>query len=139
MSKEAGKSTPLNYEAFLDAVFEVDLDTDLCVEVLLDAVRSDGDVVAEHHWDSGGAGGGAGVVTVYEYGQHYFSFNDVGCYGPFAEFERACNKVDIYTITDATTSIIIKSKETFDPVVGAFTVMQKFSKKPYQGGGRMSR
>ena len=76
--------------------------------------------------------GGAGVVTVYEYEQHYFGFDDVACHGPFTEFERACDKVGIYTITDATISIIIEGEETFDPDARTFIVISESLKMLHQ-------
>ena len=91
-----------------------ELNVERCIDILLEAVIEDGDVVAEHHWDSGGPGAGAGVVNVYKYRGCYFGLNDVGWYGPFDEFDPVIEKLGVLAPTDATTLIKLFGQVYFD-------------------------
>ena len=93
---------------------EESLNVDWCIVILLEAIIEDGNVVAEHHWDSGGPGAGAGVVSVYKYRGCYFGLNDVAWYGPFDTLDPVFEKLGILTPTDATTSIKIFGQVYFD-------------------------
>ena len=41
-------------------------------------IRSNGEIIAEQDWDSGGPGIGAGVVTLYHYKDKYYVEHDAG-------------------------------------------------------------
>ena len=41
-------------------------------------IRSNGEIIAEQDWDSGGPGIGAGTVTLYHYKDKYYVEHDAG-------------------------------------------------------------
>lgn len=81
----------------LDERFEVNL-FDLLDSGLLEEV-------AYQDWDSGGAGAGAGRVSVYQACRQYFVTHDAGCDGPYSSLDEAVTEGGINRVSDATVEI----------------------------------
>jgi hypothetical protein len=75
------------------------------IEDVDDMIRSEGRLVGQQEWDSGGPGAGAGTVDVYQFRGVYVCYDDVNAYGPFEAFADAAAAVDLFTKTEATTRI----------------------------------
>ena len=75
------------------------------IENAYDLVREEGRVVAQHDWDSGGPGAGAGSVVIYLFRGLFFGDDDTGCFGPFETFADAAKGMGIFIETSATTRI----------------------------------
>jgi len=69
-------------------------------------VVSEGKVVFEHGWDSGGPGAGAGIERVLAYkGRFWYSSLDYGVQGPYDALLDTVLKHGLLTVTSATTEI----------------------------------
>jgi hypothetical protein len=70
-------------------------------------IQRHGEAVACREWDSGGPGGGAGAVTIYEYGGLFYGLGeDCGpMFGPYMTKEEAVEAHGIYRIDESTDAI----------------------------------
>ena len=89
------------------------LNIELCLELFFEVLFEEGELVAQHYWDSGGPGAGADSVTVYKYRDCYFGFNDVASHGPFDYLDEAIKAVQLDQPTSATVWIKIEGKTVF--------------------------
>jgi N-formylglutamate amidohydrolase len=71
---------------------------------LASIVKEQGGLIAWQDWDSGGAGAGAGTVSLYSWGSKFYSFNDEGC-TEYDSMSDALSNCDVLKRTSATKSI----------------------------------
>ncbi len=84
-----------------------------CFQIFTEIVLEEGELVARKEWDSGGPGGGAGVVTVYEFRSCFFGVSDEDFRGPFDDLDEACDSVGLKAITSATQTIVIHDETIY--------------------------
>ncbi len=89
-------------------------ETDEQLLLFQDIVLEQGKIVAERYWDSGGPGGGAGVVRLYEFRNCFFGFTEDEFRGPFDNLEEACDVVALRAVTSATKRITINGEVIFE-------------------------
>jgi len=75
---------------------------------LYELIFSEGELVARQDWDSGGAGGGAGNLSVYFFRGYYIADNEIEMLGPFDALANAIDAIGLKNKTNATTQVWIK-------------------------------
>ncbi len=110
-----------------------ELDVDICLELITELVRDEGEVVFKNDWDSGGPGAGADSERVYRYKHLYWPDNSTeGLSGPCESLEDAL-KGDCGAVTNATTSI--RCSELDSAELSSLLWVQSCPKEPFKING----